>query len=92
MSMTGGQHFTKTTPIGCILGFFWLIMAALAGICFRISYKAYHLDPPKKDIGSTFLRYGIILSVILLLMLIPIVKKCLTSGKTGYRNGRGFSS
>ncbi len=86
-----GRHYTKTTPIGCIIGFIWLLLAVLAGLCFIAASKAYNLDPPNEEVGRKFVKCGITISVLLLVTLIPIIRRCLTSKKTGYRNGRGIS-
>lgn len=86
-----GHHYTKTTPIGCIIGFIWLLLAVLAALCFIAASKAYHLDPPNEEVGRKFIKYGIALSVFLLVTLIPIIRRCLTSKETGYRNGQGIS-
>jgi 4-hydroxybenzoate polyprenyltransferase len=75
------SRFSSSTPVGCILGFFWILLAGLDALLLAVSYRAYHVDPPKTEIATRFLKYGIVLGVLLLLSLYIIFRLCVTSGK-----------
>lgn len=75
------SRFHSSTPVGCVAGFFWLLLAGVDVFCFWIAYAAHHADPAKLDIGRQFLIYGIILGAILFASLALVFKLCITADK-----------
>lgn len=75
------HHVTSSTPVGCVAALFWVFLAIADALIFWISYRAYHANPPKIELGARFFKYGIVLGVALLISLIVIYKLCMTAEK-----------
>ena len=66
-------YFTKSSPVGCIVGCFWMMLGALCILCFYIHSKAEHANPPRPDIAAQSFWFGVELAVLLAVTLVPMI-------------------
>ena len=78
------SRFERSSPVGCVIGLFWLMGFIFDLLLLYASYKAYNHTPKETVLAKELLEKAIYLSLFLSLFLIPTIKRCLSSGPQKY--------
>lgn len=82
----------KSTPLGCVIGTLGILASGYSVWMFWAAYKAFHLDPPKEDLGKLALEIGALTALPALLGLIFSFYRLATAGKRKHRETSQYIS
>ena len=88
-----GRMPDKSTPIGCLIGFFVLLASIFSVMALWGAYKAFGKEPPAVETGNALVLWGIIAFIPALIGLVFCILRIATSGKRKCQQiGKSISS
>ena len=83
----------RSVPIGCLAGFFGLILSAFSILAFWGAFKAFGQKPPKTEIAKNLIILGAVTALPALIGVVFSLYRILTAGKRDhYRVGNSLST